>query len=343
VDLDIAVENMPSPLALPKSRRPTGWFQVAWSDEISIGSVKAVRAFGQDYVLWRGESGTMYAMDAHCRHLGANIGVGGSVWGDEVACPFHGWRWNGEGENTLIPHSSQTCKPGVTMRTHEVEEWYGIVMMWHDVLGRPPLWPMAPIEEMEDESRHPFGPTMRGSWTIRAHPQLPIENGPDLFHVNFVHKGEAAEIVRYDFDEWAIHEEFAVTYGKGKPSTWLTPNGAVRMVLKSEIHGIGHTTIVWPEAFLGGVSVTNITPVDDEWSVYSFAMTGLRSADEKLLRRAVDHQLETVQQDFPIWENMAYQARPNFAVEEGKNYAGLRRWVWRFYPEEQQPTEDGPT
>ena len=46
-----------SPLTLPQNRYPTGWFQVAWSDDVAVGDVKLVHYFGEDIVLWRGESG----------------------------------------------------------------------------------------------------------------------------------------------------------------------------------------------------------------------------------------------------------------------------------------------
>jgi nitrite reductase/ring-hydroxylating ferredoxin subunit len=44
-------------------------------------------------------------MDAYCLHLGGNIGVGGSVVGDEVRCPWHAWQWRQDGTNSLIPYS----------------------------------------------------------------------------------------------------------------------------------------------------------------------------------------------------------------------------------------------
>jgi hypothetical protein len=37
----------------PLSMKPTGWFQVAWSAEISIGDVHRMTYFGQEMVAWR--------------------------------------------------------------------------------------------------------------------------------------------------------------------------------------------------------------------------------------------------------------------------------------------------
>jgi hypothetical protein len=48
--------------------------------------------------------------------------------------------------------------------------------------------------------------------------------------------------------------------------------------------------------------------------------------------RWIKLQQEIIKQDFFTWENMKYLDKPNFAVEEAKDYAALRRWARRFYP-----------
>ena len=38
----------------------------------------------------------VYALEAYCLHLGANMGVGGQVKNSNcIMCPFHGWLYNG--------------------------------------------------------------------------------------------------------------------------------------------------------------------------------------------------------------------------------------------------------
>ena len=41
----------------PLSMKPTGWFQVAWSDEIDIGDVHNMKYFDQEMIAWRADSG----------------------------------------------------------------------------------------------------------------------------------------------------------------------------------------------------------------------------------------------------------------------------------------------
>ena len=71
---------------------PKGWFQVAYGREVASGQVIGLHYFGRRLICYRGDSGAAHVLDAYCPHLGADIAVGGTVVGDCVTCPFHGWR-----------------------------------------------------------------------------------------------------------------------------------------------------------------------------------------------------------------------------------------------------------
>ena len=328
-----------SPLVLPASRYPTGWFQVGWGDELAPGGVQHLRYFNQDIVLWRGASGQAYAADAHCLHLGANIGVKGSTDGDDVVCPWHGWHWNGEGRNTLIPRSSQQCKENLRLRTWHLREWYGAIILWHDLAGRDPLWEPEIAPPLESAEFFPFLPQMRVVHRIRAHPQVVIENAADLFHVEFVHGGTPAEVMRFEFDGNLFMVDLKLTFGSGKESSWLTPDGAITGVVESRSWGVGMTWLQFPPSLMPAVQFTNVTPVDDDYSDYYFCMTTPRQegdtseAPSAPMQRLIDFQMKVIEQDFFTWENMKVLHQPNFAPEEAKNYGALRRWCRQFYPE----------
>src|SRR5262245_52565986 len=51
---------------------------------------------GEHVALFRDSGGKARAISALCPHRGANLGAG-KVAGDTLQCPFHGWRFNGEG------------------------------------------------------------------------------------------------------------------------------------------------------------------------------------------------------------------------------------------------------
>ena len=51
---------------------PRGWFIVAECSELDSGPL-AVRFFGQDFALYRGESGRLVMLDAYCAHMGTHL------------------------------------------------------------------------------------------------------------------------------------------------------------------------------------------------------------------------------------------------------------------------------
>jgi phenylpropionate dioxygenase-like ring-hydroxylating dioxygenase large terminal subunit len=203
------------------------------------------------------------------------------------------------------------------LKTWTIQEWYGCIMVWHDVVGRAPLWPLDTIEDLDDGGFLPVLPSCRIVHRIRAHPQMPLENSCDVFHVAFVHGGQAAEPVSMVFDEFCCHEELAITYGGNRKNSWLTPDGPTRSIITARMWGIGNTWLRFPDELVAGVQLTNVTPVDETYSD----------------RRFIDLQLKVIQQDFFTWENMKVLHAPNFAVEEAKFYGALRRWCTRFYPD----------
>ncbi|MBM4687865.1 Rieske 2Fe-2S domain-containing protein [Rhodococcus hoagii] len=52
-----------------------------------MGDVKPLHYFGQDLVAYRTEGGRLVVLNAYCEHLGAHLGHGGSVAGDDIQCP----------------------------------------------------------------------------------------------------------------------------------------------------------------------------------------------------------------------------------------------------------------
>lgn len=61
---------------------PNGWYKVCDSDTLQKGQTRNFEILGQNLVLFRGENGEASILDAYCPHLGANMGVTGSVKGN---------------------------------------------------------------------------------------------------------------------------------------------------------------------------------------------------------------------------------------------------------------------
>ena len=81
---------------------PFGWFQVAWSADVKPGQVLPIEYFDRKLVVWRDDDGATHVNDAFCPHLGAHFGYGGQVQGDDLICPFHGWRFDAQGAKVIF-------------------------------------------------------------------------------------------------------------------------------------------------------------------------------------------------------------------------------------------------
>jgi phenylpropionate dioxygenase-like ring-hydroxylating dioxygenase large terminal subunit len=87
---------------------PRSWFQVGYSEDLEPGSVEPIHYFDRDLVLFRTESGVARVFDAYCARLGANFGFGGTIRGECLRCPFHGWEYDGAGRCVDIYRASIT-------------------------------------------------------------------------------------------------------------------------------------------------------------------------------------------------------------------------------------------
>ncbi len=341
-----AVEDQ-APLSVSRYRYPTGWYVVSWSTDVAVGEVKRLHYFGRELVCFRGSSGDVAVMDAYCQHLGGHLGVGGTVVGDEIKCPWHAWQWRQDGTNSLIPYSKERCKQNVRIRTYPSREWYGMVLAWFDRDGGDPTWLPPEVPELESGEYYEMHPHSRMVNRVKVHPQMIVENAADPYHIAPVHHGDRpAETTSFELHENHLHATVRVNYGGGKGTTWLTPNGEVDGDVVYDTYGLGIGFVRFPAEVLASVQITSHTPVDEEYTDYYFAMACVREpgdgADAPSGRAArwIELQQEIIKQDFFTWENMQYLTRPSFAVEEAKNYAALRRWARRFYPSDS--FDDGP-
>lgn len=68
------------------------WVTVAKAVELAPGGCLSVEAEGFGVALFNVE-GRIYALDNCCPHAGGPLGEG-TLQGDLVTCPWHGWRFN---------------------------------------------------------------------------------------------------------------------------------------------------------------------------------------------------------------------------------------------------------
>ena len=108
---------------------PNGWFRACNSRDLPAGTVKQVSMLGLELAVYRTEAGVAAILDAYCPHLGANLAAGGSVEGDNLHCPFHGWQFNKGGVCVKIPYCDNV-PPNATVKSYPTLELNAQVLMW---------------------------------------------------------------------------------------------------------------------------------------------------------------------------------------------------------------------
>src|SRR5262249_57796052 len=120
------------------------WHPGAFAADLADKPVHA-DLLGEPLVVWRGPAG-LRAMSDLCVHRGTALSLGW-VSGDELVCPYHGWRYAPDGRCVAIP---QLEDPARVPRKARIEafgcqERYGLI--W--VALAEPRWPLPEGPELE--------------------------------------------------------------------------------------------------------------------------------------------------------------------------------------------------
>lgn len=105
-----------------------GWHPVALTSGLAPGTANGTRVLGREIVVWRDGKGIAHAWDDRCPHRGMRLSFG-FVRGDEIACLYHGWRYDAAGRCRHIPAHPDLVPPEtIRVPVHETMECLG--MTW---------------------------------------------------------------------------------------------------------------------------------------------------------------------------------------------------------------------
>jgi phenylpropionate dioxygenase-like ring-hydroxylating dioxygenase large terminal subunit len=303
---------------------PQGWFQVAYSHDVVPGAVSSLHYFGEQLICYRDSTGVARVLDAYCPHQGADIGVGGTVEGDCVKCPFHGWLFDHSGANVEIPYARSVNRTA-RLRSWPTDERAGCVFIWHSAPGDPPTWHLPDVPEFDDDTfawHVPDG----ARWHIRTHVQEIYENTVDAAHFATVHGVPNFGTVEVDHDGPMFKAVSEVTFA--------TPRGPVAGAVDSELWGLG-VDIVRHRGLGRSCTLLTATPIDGERVDARYTFLVQRDDTGQMSRLGLGMMkdfLKQIGQDIPIWENKIYRAKPQLASGESA-VTTFRKWAQRAYPE----------
>ena len=124
------------------TRFARGWHCLGLAEDFRDGSPHGIDAFGTRLVVFADSAGKLNVLDGYCRHMGGDLSRG-TVKGDDVACPFHDWRWGGNGRCSLVPYAKRTPRLART-RAWLTTEVNGQLLVWHDPEGSSPSAELTP-------------------------------------------------------------------------------------------------------------------------------------------------------------------------------------------------------
>ena len=321
---------------------PSGWYRLLDLDELRPGEVRALDCLGKNLVVFRGkETGAYRVFDAHCPHQGASL-AGGEVQGDSLACPFHHWKFGGDGRLESIPNSHKCPRVGVG--SYPVREHYGMLWMYHDISGAvvetPPYEPER-IPDLDDGRMR-----YRGRHAVRdVHMHLSefAENSVDFQHFAVLHGDLTIPWTQikipglgiehepgWEVDEAAPHKayftDFACIKWRGKAYPRSGANARITLF------GPGGT--VWfrfslPD--LGDIIMfqTHLprAPLRQEIRFRWFADP---KVPRPLVWYVVGHWVSQWKADVEVWENKVFRERPTLIHLDGPVHR-MRRWYAQFY------------
>ena len=325
--------------AAPSARYARGWHCLGLISRFRDGGPHAVDAFGTKLVVFRDSAAELHVLDAYCRHMGGDLTMG-TVKGDQIACPFHDWRWGGDGRCASIPYARRV-PPAARTRSWPVLERNGQLFVWHDPQGSLPL-PDVTIPEIPG--------AYSGEWTSwtwdsilvdGANCREIIDNVVDMAHFFYIHFA----FPTYFKNVFEGHIATQHLRTRSRPDVGGASNyssGGEEVTLTSEASYFGPSYMIdnlWHDYH--GMQIESVLinchyPVTPnsfmlQWGAIVKKPEGL--ADEHAAAMSAKFAKFVglgFKQDVEIWLHKAKVDNPLLCAEDGPVYQ-LRRWYDQFY------------
>lgn len=315
------------------------WYPVIPVADLADGP-QAFELLGESIVLWLDEQGQPAAVRDRCCHRTAKLSLG-KVCDGKLACPYHGWEFNGAGACVHVPQlRPETAIPAsykVTGYACKVRYGYAWVCL------EDPIADIPNILEAADPSFRII-PEFYEPWQCAG--LRVMENELDLAHPTFVHTEtfgseehpvpEALEITETDY---GIHVEGILGVVNPELQQQNLKMDTVQTYRTLEMDWFMPFTIRLRINYPNGLShviVNTMTPISDglsqmvQFCVRNDTEADTKAADVIAFDRAVTHEdkriLESTDWDVPLaisQEEHMFTDRPGIMIR--KKIAALLR------------------
>ncbi|MCW2861774.1 MAG: Rieske (2Fe-2S) domain protein [Actinoallomurus sp.] len=323
--------------AAAPTRFARGWHCLGLADKFRDGKPHSIQAFGQKLVVFQSGDGKLNVLDAYCRHMGGDLSQG-TVKGDEIACPFHDWRWGGDGRCKQIPYARRVPLRARTAAWPTLDQ-DGMLFVWNDPEGNPPR---------EEEALPMIEGALDDEWTdwlwyetvVDTNVREVIDNNADMAHFFYVH------LTFPTYFKNIFEGHIAAQYMNGKAredARPRLPEGSPQLIGNTSVAAYYGPSFMTDELTYNydrmDVRTTLINchyPIDENSFVlqYGIIVKKQDGLDEKAAMEVANTQALYVrrgfEQDVQIWKNKARIDNPLLCEEDGPVYQ-LRRWYEQFY------------
>jgi len=159
------------------------WYPVALSSNVPVGKVIGCDIAGGRIVVYRGEDGVVRAMSAYCKHMGADLSMGGEVVGNHIRCPFHHWAYGDGGQCRHIPAGDEVPKQANLFHFASKEQ-FGLIWIF---FGKAPLYELQSFDDFDEEKHIARSYEVQLNERLNCEPWIFTTNVYDIVHLRYLH------------------------------------------------------------------------------------------------------------------------------------------------------------
>ncbi|XP_050522723.1 cholesterol 7-desaturase nvd 1 isoform X2 [Daktulosphaira vitifoliae] len=322
---------------------PNGWFSLIESDQVKLEQVQHVTALGEHFAVLRTKNGNVNVLDAYCPHLGANMAIGGTVTGNKLQCPFHGWTFDTNSGKCIqittncLHNTENKIFSNVSVRKWKSCEAYGFIFVWYHAENEQPDWnpPRIDLTKLIYQGRTEH--------YANVHIQDVAENGADPSHFTEVHSKLIGGF--YSFPKSLLNYIGVHQWA----STWI-PDESKRYISHVEINynfkllkkfnifqlkinanqiGPGLVILKIQNIFGNIILIQTVTPVEP--LIQKIVHRVYSPLHQSLFGRAILFYEKTMlERDIRIWNHKSFVEKPLITKQESMIRV-YREWYKQYY------------
>ncbi len=157
------------------------WYVAALDHELIDGKLLGRTLLGEHLLIYRGESGSVIAMNDRCPHRGALLSKG-RLEGDAVRCMYHGIKYDGSGKCVQIP-GQDMIPPKLRVRSYPIVQRGHFIWVWMGDAAKADPGSILELPYLQDATWKGIPAYIH----YAANYLLIVDNLSDFSHLAFVH------------------------------------------------------------------------------------------------------------------------------------------------------------